>query len=265
MKTELLFGIIFTTIIILLLIAATFIVIVLASRQRTKQQADLVTARLAYEQELRTIQLETQEATRSHISAELHDNIGQMLTLTRLHIEKQLLLNPASGKSFTQVSEALHTATQQVRLLSHTLSTHFIADAGLLQTLLQEVQRLQALGQYTVRFEHDNTEPDIGKDRQIVVFRMIQEILSNSIKHSQATNIHIQLQAKPFFKLRIADDGTGFDQEAARGNSHGLGLRNIERRTAMAGLDCILETAPGAGCAYTITINNTEQHEKATL
>ncbi len=244
--------IIFSTLIILLLIAGIVIAISIGYRKAQAEKIRRAQMEAEYLKELRTIQSETQEATLTHIAAELHDNIGQLLTLTRLHLEKEQLIHPEAAPIFAPISQALQDATKQVRLLSHSLSSHFIADHGLLHTFTQEIQRLESLQKCAIAFSSDQAEPALTVDQQMIIFRMTQEILSNSLRHSGATSILINLKTDPFFSLTIADNGIGFDYEAAIRNSSGLGLGNIERRATMAGMKCNVATSPNNGCAYTI-------------
>jgi len=250
--TEILIGIIATTIIILLLTGGIIIVLIYASRQRARQETILAQTRLAYEQELRTIETETQEATLTHLSTELHDNIGQLLTVVRLQIEKAQITTPSAVSTLAPISGSLNAAIRQVRLLSHSLDTEFIGSGGLLKAIGNETNRLLAIGTHHVSFTHGGMEPILTKDQRTVIFRIVQEILSNALRHASAKSITIHLQSTGEL-LRISDDGMGFDKKKAIELSDGLGLKNMLKRAALAGLTLDIETAAMRGSTFTLT------------
>ena len=245
-------AILFSTLVILGLIIAITLILLVASRRRAQQEATLAQTRLTYEQELRTIETETQEATLTHIAAELHDNIGQLLTVIRLQIEKAQLVTPGVAPTLAPISGSLHAAIQQVRLLSHSLDTDFIGDGGLLKAIGSEAARLQAIGTHQVAFTHAGGEPALSKDQRTVVFRIVQEILSNTLRHAAAKSIAIHLQRTGPL-LRITDDGQGFDKAAVLEQSHGLGLKNMLKRATLAGLSLDIDTAVGKGSIFTLS------------
>jgi signal transduction histidine kinase len=247
------YTIVFTTLTILLFIAGAVITVFIASRQRSRQEIVLSQARLAYESELRTIEAEVQETTLSHIASELHDNVGQLLAVLSMQLEKEKIYQPALGPTLAPAFETLQATIQQVRLLSHSLSHELIAEAELSQVITQEVERLRGASRYKIEFSTDDVEPDISKDSRIVVFRIFQEAITNVLRHSKASSLWISLCAEPTFALKIRDNGSGFDKDAVLASSGGLGLKNMFRRAALANLHCELDTAPGNGCTLTIT------------
>ncbi len=251
-SNQIILGVIITTLVIFLLIVTVVVIMLLASRQRTRMEVQMAQARLAYEQELRTIETETQEATLTHLSSELHDNIGQLLTVIRLQIEKAQIITPGAVDTLAPISGSLNAAIKQVRLLSHSLDTDFIVDGGLLKAIGSEAQRLQAIGTHGVSFTHDGGEPTLSKDQRTVVFRIVQEILSNSLRHASAKNIAIHLQSTGEL-LRISDDGKGFDKEAVLEASHGLGLKNMLKRAQLAGLHLSIDSSAGQGSLFTLS------------
>ena len=248
---SLVYFILFGTFIVLLLIAAVVISIVLAQRQRARQDLLFTQANLTYESELRTIESETQEATFTNIAAELHDNIGQLLAVVHMQIEKEKLQHRDIAHLFIPASETLTTAIEQVRLLSHSLSSDLIGE-GLKHSIEQEVQRLKGIGRMAVHFSTDGEEPELSKDERMVAFRIFQEGVSNSLRHAGATNLYISLKGESFL-LQVRDDGQGFDTEAALNSSHGLGVKSMLRRASIAGLLCDIVSGVKNGCELTLT------------
>ncbi len=255
------YTILFTTMVILLLIAGVIITIFIAHRRTINQQVKMAAMQLNFEKELRTIQQEVQEQTMTHISRELHDHIGQVLTVVNLQLEKEKFRNPESAPALVVAGNTLREVIQQVRLLSHTLNTDFIQEKGISYTIGQEVKRLQQLGVVKIHWEPGSGELRLNNDQAIVAFRIFQEIINNALKHAEASNIYISLAGSDKLKLVIKDDGKGFDLDAGMKASKGLGLRNIVKRAMLANLSCNIDAAPGKGCTYTLTSIETANKE----
>jgi len=244
--------IIFPTLIILLLMAGVAIIIILANRDKIKQQITLSETRLHYEQELRTVEQEVQEAVMNHISQELHDNIGQLLTLARVQVEQGKKKHPEADKILAPVNETIATTIKQVRSLSNTLNSDYIERNGLRETIAQEVIRLQQLEYIMIHFDNDATEPNLSKDQCLMAFRIFQEMLNNTLKHAQAQNIFISLEGAQRFHLQVRDDGNGFDVDTTMQQARGNGLKNMQKRAALAGLEFNVTSSPGTGCIYAV-------------
>lgn len=245
--TDLIIYFLFTTTVVLLLIASIIIVVIIAGRQRIKQNIRLTETRLTYEKELRTTQQEIQTQILNQVSSELHDNIGQLLTLMRIQMQTGKIKNPEVGTVFDKVDETLSETIQQVRALSHSLNSDLLERKGLLDTISSEVSRLKQLNHFTIQFEHDEQEPSIENDQKLMVFRIFQESINNILKHAAAKKVTVRLSGKEKFSLSIIDDGKGYDLENMLASVNGAGLKNIIRRAELAHLNCTLRSMPGSG------------------
>lgn len=249
---EVLYTVFITMLLFLVLVIGVAATVFISHRRAEKSRQEMAQMELDYQKELRAIESEVQEATLSHVSGELHDNIGQLLTFMRLQLEKEKLRQPELLPSLEPISDTLKSTMQQVRLLSHSLSNEFIADGGLQHAISQEAERLEGLGRFRVSFDSDEVEPELSKDARIIAFRIFQEALGNTLKHAQARHLRITLNGENGFSLKLEDDGKGFDLREAMINQNGLGLKNMYRRAHMAGLQCELVSAPGTGCIFTL-------------
>lgn len=257
-EDSLLPAILFSTIALLLLLIATIIVFIAAHRQRVRQTVLLAETQVRYEQELRRIAAEVQEQLLANLSGELHSNIGQRLTL--IHMQLQAC-EAATGNPPPLLNTAglnLVEAMKQVRQLSHAYSADILTERGLFPMIAQEVGRLQQNGRLRVEFEAD-AAPDglfLSPDQQLVAFRLFQEGVNNVLKHAAASMLRIRIGSGPFFLLEIIDDGTGFDPQSA-GQPKGLGLSHMQRRAALANLQCSIVSTPGSGTICRIRQLNT--------
>lgn len=230
------------TLIILLLLAAVAIVIVIANRQRIKQQA-------SFDKELRTVEQEVQEEMLTRISRELHDNIGQLLTVAHLQMKKNEILHPTLAPQLKPISNTIDDTVTQVKALGKSLNTDLLKDKGLKDNITQEVARIQLLDKFTISWQTDSPPLLLPKDNQLIVFRIFQEIINNTLKYAEATKVEIKLTSHPF-RLQIKDNGKGFDLEQEK--TKGMGLQNIEKRTKLANLTADITTSIGKGCIFTI-------------
>jgi len=242
MHNEFAIPIIFTTLIILLLVTGIIISIVVANRIR-------ITREVEFEKELRTVEQEVQEQMLTNVSQELHDNIGQMLTVMHLQLKKGQVKHPEVSPLLQPVSETLNDTIEQVKTLARGLNSDMVQDNGLRNNIIQETERLKKLDKFSLMREDDGVEIALSKDMQLLVFRIYQEMMNNVMKHSGATEVSIRLKGNPFL-LEVKDNGQGFDREAQKGKGKGMGLSNIEKRSKIAGLTFDLVSSVGKGCIF---------------
>ncbi len=219
-----------------------------------------VSLKAQYEQEILASQVEVQNATLQHIGRELHDNIGQLLTVARIN----LTIVEESNKPFDnqeyiqQASELIDQSIIGLRALTRSLDGEFIADFGLSESIAQELLRIRRTRKFETEIKLVGEAYSLGFQREIVLFRIVQEALTNALKHSGATQLVASLQFEPtLFTLTLADNGKGFDYGTISEkpvDQAGAGLRNMERRASLIGGVCTLISAPGQGTSVTITV-----------
>lgn len=249
-QDDIILSIILSTLLILLLLAGIAISFFIASRQRSKQQFELAQARLNYEKELRKVELEVSEQLMQHFAQELHDNIGHSIACIRLELENKKIDHPEFENTFHTMETFVEDASQQLRLLSRSMNTDYIAQNGLLTAIDIEVERQRQLRKFAVQWEHNYRDHVLDKNQELIVFRIFQEIIHNAIKHSRSKNVFITLHSSPTFTLTVKDDGKGFQLKDTLETSRASGLKNIIRRASMAGLACDIQSTPGNGCVY---------------
>jgi len=252
---DIVLTVIVTTLLILLLIAGVIITMILANRRHVQQEVKMAQMAVEYEKELRNAEHEVQEQVLSNVSRELHDNIGQLLTMIRIQLEQEKLDDEQLAEKLAPVDNTLTDTIEQVRLLSHNLSTEYLETHGLLYALEKEVDRLSGLKKLKVHWEYDGVEKDFEKGRRIMIFRMVQEVLNNAMKHAVAKNIYISLGNANGFNLQIKDDGRGFDKEKVLATGKGAGLQNLVKRAKLADLQLDISSAPGKGSIFTFREN----------
>jgi len=197
--------------------------------------------------------VEVQEAERRRIARELHDEIGQALTAVgiNLHAAQRLLDTPTLASHLEESISVVQRTLQQVRNLSLDLRPSVLDDLGLVPALRWYVDRQAQQVGFSVQFTADPLEKRLAPDFEIAGFRIVQEALTNVVRHAQAQRVRVELwQHEDELQLIIRDDGVGFDvqaalERAARGAS--LGLPGMQERAVLVGGQIEIESAPGRG------------------
>lgn len=218
--------------------------------------------RSVYKEELLRAQLEIQEQTLKTISEEIHDNIGQALSLAKLKLNTLKYDQPdLLVERINDSRELVSKAIRDLRDLSRSLNTDSIASMGLVRAIEQELDIFRKSGFQTTLY----TEGEIRKmepQKELILFRIVQESLNNIIKHAEARTIRITaLYSSNELDLQVEDDGKGAEANSLdmEGNSfRSLGLRNMYNRAGMIGGTFSIHSVPGNGTIVklTIPINN---------
>lgn len=208
---------------------------------------------LLFENELSNTQLEIQEQIFNSISQEIHDNVGQILSLVNVQLNiiderettDKLLLNDAR--------ENVSKAVTDLRDLAKGLSGDRIRILGLVPAVEQEVQRINRIGMMNVSLEVQGHEERINNQKELILFRVIQECLQNIVKHASADAVMIVFSYQEgALQICITDNGKGFNFRQERKQHSGLGIQNIFKRTEMIGGNAEVHSIPGQGTTVKI-------------
>jgi two-component system, NarL family, sensor kinase len=225
------------TLVAFTLVSAIIIFLFLLQKRYFKHKQE---KQLLQEEILRT-QLEIQEQTLQNISQEIHDNIGQLISVVKINlnsIEEEMEENPhqemivTTNKLVSEVSDAL-------RHLAKGINPDFVEQYGLVACIQNEQERLQNIVAFHINFyvKGDPYKLDISKE--FVLYRVLQENLNNIIKHARATEVNITLDYRPGqCRMQITDNGKGFSPDEAENTSaarSGMGLRNMKKRIELVG------------------------------
>jgi signal transduction histidine kinase len=222
-------------------------------RRRTMHLKDMHNLQAKFERTLLKSQLEIQEQTFRNISQEIHDNIGQALSLAKLNLNTINTHNIEDKLALTE--DLLSKAIADLRDLSKSLNGEKITDLGLQAAIAHELALIEKALTVKTELVGDDLELSLDDRQVIVIFRMIQEVLNNILKHAHATSIKISLEAREEFTLiTIKDDGVGFDPYALDEEKTGIGLKNMKQRARDINGKVTINTAPGQGTEVVITI-----------
>jgi signal transduction histidine kinase len=245
-KTE-----IWLLIFVILLISGSGIFLFYRHQQRQKAVAN---AERIKEQEARiSAVFQAQEEERRRIAKELHDGIGQ--TISAIKMNYQSLSGKAIEKElapdFEKIGKMLENAGAEVRNISHQMLPKELEQFGLIPAVEGMLSQNLENAPLKYEFEHSGFTERIGNQIELAIFRILQELINNAMKHSKANLLTVQLvKLKSHVVLNVSDNGIGFDVEVQKRS--GIGLLNIASRTDAIKGHLHYESAPGKGTTVTI-------------
>lgn len=241
---------------VLFLLVAFFLLLFVSYFYRKKRNILLEKELLkkTFNENLLQSKLEIKEQTLQHISYELHDNLGQVASLVKINLNTISLHDPLSaGQKLNDTKALVRQLIGDIKALSVSMGSDSAVRRGLPWALQFEKERIEKTGQFTVGFTGPDEVLDINADRTIILYRMAQEVLNNSIKHSKAKHIEIILKVSgKNITLALTDDGDGFDPEK---NRQGAGLFNLQHRAALIGAELKIDSTVGKGTVVSIEFN----------
>ncbi|TAL62474.1 MAG: tetratricopeptide repeat protein, partial [Bacteroidetes bacterium] len=217
------------------------------NRYRFKQKMAMV-AEVNRQQKLRFKEVvDAEEKERRRIAQELHDGLGQLLSIVKLNVSAlENLMDEESKTPFINSLSLLDTACDEVRSISHNMMPSVLIRLGLLSALRELVRKINESKQLTVNMEADFNDR-LSDSAEIAIYRIVQEVLNNIIKHAHAKTVAVTLHksGEDFF-IEISDDGRGFDTSLIE-KSEGIGWKNIYSRAAIMNGTVDITSAPLQG------------------
>ncbi|QNN43898.1 sensor histidine kinase [Pedobacter roseus] len=251
---EVFLAVLLTTVIFLFLsIAIVFLMLYFQKKkfQYAKERGEL---EKQYGEQLLQSRLEMQEQTFETISDEIHDNVGQLLSLAKLQLSI-LEQNEISDKSLiTEIKGNVGNALTDLRDIAKSLSTSRIQELSLLQAVEQELQRIGRAGIIVCKVAVTGNEQQIAEQKKIIIFRIVQESLQNILKHAQATTINVEFDFSEQLNIIIEDNGVGFSAGEKVKIETGLGLQNIVKRATLINGEATINSIINNGTKITLTI-----------
>ncbi len=218
--------------------------------------------KLKFDHALLQTQIEIQEHTFKNISQEIHDNIGQVLSLAKLNLNSfPENTEPTVQTKIDDTKHLVAKALRDLRDLSSSMHGDKIAELGLQAAINAELRILQNTGQFTTHLQITGNTYSLDTQKEMVLFRMVQEALHNAVKHSKAKNIEVMLQYDPAtFSLSVSDDGIGFNAAKLQVTDTGIGLKNMQNRAALIGANFELNSSAGNGTKISIQLKNSTNY-----
>ncbi len=246
--------------ILLLMVAFVITFFSIFQKRKTQLLIEKAEEKQKYERELAKSQMEIQEQTFKNISWELHDNIGQLLSVAKMQLNMlQATVDEERQKQVKETGEVVGKSLQEIRVLSKALNSDVIQSMGLSRAIGLELSRFNKLNFLIADIEIHGDEVMIDRKDEIIIFRILQEFFSNVIKHSKASELNVILDyTDEMLTINAKDNGVGFDRETVEAGS---GLINMQSRAMLINADLTLKAQPNKGVSLTLSYPLLKQHE----
>lgn len=253
-QTEYLLIIILFNILLVAFIVAAISFVIQYKNKKKESIALLKQQHILHQKELLATQIEIQTQTMQHIGREIHDNVGQKLTLASLYTQQLAYENEALpiNDKIAGIGELINNALAELRHLSKSLTDNHIDSNDISILLKEEFAKIELLKKYILKVSITNDPIYLNYQTKSLLLRIVQEFLQNSIKHAACKTIAITLIKQDKIILTLSDDGKGFNPEKLI--AKGIGLSNIKKRIALIGGNYSLQSTEGIGTKLTIEI-----------
>lgn len=227
--------------------------------EKDRQLGEQKIEELLRNQELKSIDAmrEGQEKEQKRIAKDLHDRLGSMLAMVKLHfksVEDNIEhLRADNKKQYEKANTLLDSACEEVRKIAHNMTSGVLMKFGLVAALEDLKDKLEQTRQVKVDFIAHGLDNRLENDAEITLYRIIQELISNILKHAEAREITIQLvKSNSGLNIVVEDDGLGFDLNNRKDS--GMGLKNVAARVDTLNGELNIDSTPGNGTTITIDI-----------
>jgi two-component system, NarL family, sensor kinase len=235
----------------LFVVAIGIIILVLVYQKRQLQYlSEKEQLQTRFDRQILESRLEIQEQTFRNLSQEIHDNIGQVLSLVRMNLGSMEVFKEKNNDELLSTTKLLVAKViQDLRDLSKMLNADYVSEIGLNQAIEHELEIINRAGIWESKLSIEGGDYRLGEKKEVVVFRIVQEVLNNIIKHANGNEIFVKLEYLPAeFLLAIYDNGVGFDLGLMEENKKfGLGIRNMRNRANLIGAEYSIFSTLGSG------------------
>ncbi|MBO9205152.1 MULTISPECIES: hybrid sensor histidine kinase/response regulator [Niastella] len=226
---------------------------VTAEKQLANYSEQIARERLEHQRKLVRASIEGQERERAEIGRELHDNINQILAVTKAYVEASLQEKDMQEELTQRSINNLQLAINEIRKISKSLVPPVMDKNGLVDSVQDLIDNIRVVNPFAIKFMYEKEQlRNITPQQQLALYRIVQEQFNNIIKHAQAHNVNIELFEKNnFIDLNIQDDGQGFDPKERR---KGVGLSNILSRIELFDGKLEVISSKGHGCTLKVHV-----------
>lgn len=263
-KKEIILIILGGATIVLLLVLFLLVFFMLLSRRQQSYLLEKAKLQSDFDQEILQSKNQVQEHTMRHIARELHDNVGQMLSLVKIQLNNIEEENPGI-KRVKDSREFLNKALVDIRSLSKTLNADHVLQNGLQEAIAFELSNIDKTGIIQTHFNDETSGRCLNTGVEVIVFRIVQETLQNTLKHAKAKNVWVSLvETADLCILDVHDDGCGFDLSVKKGMASGSGLLNMHNRAQLIKCTYEIKSSISSGTTTRLMIPKNQYDKGST-
>jgi signal transduction histidine kinase len=235
----------------------TFLVMVNFMRRKRKILLENQMRESQFQQELLMAELEMQDHTFRAVSQEIHDNIGQILSIAKLHLS--ILTYEGKGQEELHlIKDLVSKSIDELRDLSKGYYTERLVEEGLLVAIKHQYEQLSRTGLFKTTFQSEMESLQLDKNKTIFLYRMVQEIINNIVKHSSGTKVGFRIfKKKENIIISIEDNGKGFLMDSFH-FVPGIGINSIQQRAKMIDAKAEILSTVGVGTTVNLTFKEND-------
>lgn len=220
-------------------------------QRRVKAEQQLQSLQQAQQIAVAQALLQGEERERRRLASDLHDGLGGMLASAKIHLSE---MEQDENGRLNKVIGQLDSSVTELRRIARNMMPEALLRSGL-EMALKDLRQSVATERMSVEMQLIDIAPDLPVQVQLIIYRIIQELLANVIKHAAATEVFIQCsQLKNIFYIAVEDNGRGFDVRSAPGDKKGIGLENIRHRVEFLQGKMDISSSPGKGTVINIEL-----------
>ncbi|HTI60447.1 sensor histidine kinase [Mucilaginibacter sp.] len=240
------------TTVVVVLIAGLFFFVIVYQRKMIKNQVALRRLEDERQQELLKAVIDAQESERKRLAEDLHDSVGQVLSAIKLKLHKLDKLNEGQNAMLADTRKLTDECIQEIRNIIHNVLPPVLTDFGLIDALQALCVKMNDNTPIQVTFTRKLADERFGSEIELTLYRIAQELFGNAVKHSEATNIHVDLAKNGnTLVMSFRDNGKGFNIETVK---HGFGIKNLRSRVQLINGKIDIYSKPLSGTITTINI-----------
>ena len=237
-----------------MLLVAIVYMLIAQNKRRYLYLAEKKEMEYQYQNELLNTKIELQEHLLNQVSQEIHDNVGQVLSLVKVHLYS-VSNQPANQRSVELLNTSatlLDKAIEDLRNISHAQSATILQRLGLKETIGKELDYLRALKKQTCELEVTGNYYSLLPEQELFIYRVAQEAINNSIKHANCTLLKVTMSYTPeMFTLTVSDNGAGFDTMSVTSNP-GIGIAHMQQRAKLLQAELDIQSQQQKGTVVTL-------------
>ncbi|OMQ08959.1 sensor histidine kinase [[Flexibacter] sp. ATCC 35103] len=247
-------GIVFFTLLVILLVIFFYFL-----KKKNTYLVEKMESELYFQSELIKTRIEIKDQTLSEISKELHDNIGQIVSVGILQLNMYIDSGkPVYGPELSDLKAVLAKSLDEIRILSRIINKDNLLQTNFIEAIKQDLERIKKLKNIPYNYNFTGGVPNINEEHDLFIYRIFQEAMHNSLKHSHSDLFEVNINTtKDVFYLEMKDFGIGYDPLRI---NPGLGLTNMKLRAKLIGALLIMKS-DASGTTVTLEYPLTKPNE----
>lgn len=248
-------GIVFFT-----LLAVVLVLFFYFLKKKNSYLVEKMESEMYFQSELVKTRIEIKDQTLSEISKELHDNIGQIISVGIMQLNMSISSNSIQVEELKDLKNVLAKALDELRILSRIINKDNLLQSNFIEAIKQDLIRIKKLRKIQYRYNLIGEIPKISEEHDLFIYRIFQEALHNSLKHSRSDLYEVNIvTTEDLFQLKLKDFGIGYDPLKA---NSGQGLTNMKLRAKLIGAQLIMESdSSGTTVTLEYPLNTTNETE----